>query len=399
MRYYAETFLRKLDRKTGIAEVAILKGQEVITIAVVKERFKKEEKEALLKLLVERGADEDAESLDVPPGICVEISFSGLQEWEVLNPRFERLLLAHDWQACSWVNLFLAQYETLELTNPHKEIWPSHGVTKERYIEYLLTVKDKMLPFLSGRLLTVKRYPEGVGASGFYQKSAPMHAPQFVRKAREGDDIHIICENDETLLWLGNQAAIEFHIPFNTVDSTFPKEIIFDLDPPSLGDLSLAVEAALEMKTLFDRFNLHSFVKLSGRKGIQIHLPLNDDILSYEETRVFTEFIAFYLVEQFPDKFTVERLKKNRGGRLYVDYIQHDFKKTIICPYSPRETEEPGIAVPLYWREVQRGIKTGDFLMEEVQRRVERDMDPFEGYFSIQQGSQIKELIAILKAR
>ena len=99
-------------------------------------------------------------------------------------------------------------------------------------MEYLLTVKDKMLPFLSGRLLTVKRYPEGVGASGFYQKSAPMHAPHFVRKAREGNDIHIICENDETLLWLGNQAAIEFHIPFNTVDSTFPREIIFDLDPP-----------------------------------------------------------------------------------------------------------------------------------------------------------------------
>ncbi|WP_455661402.1 non-homologous end-joining DNA ligase [Pradoshia sp.] len=399
MRYYAETFLRKFNRRAGLAEVAILKGQEVMTIAVVKERFSQEEKEALLKLLMEREVEEGEGGFEVPPGICIEISYSTVRDGKVLTPRFERLLLNHDWQACSWSNLILAQYESLELTNPNKELWPSHGITKERYMEYLLTVKDKMLPFMSGRLLTVKRYPEGVGASGFYQKSAPEHAPQFVRKVKDGDDIHIICENEETLLWLGNQAAIEFHIPFNTVDSVCPSDIVFDLDPPALGDLSLAVEAAEEMKKLFDRFKLQSFVKLSGRKGIQVHLPLNDGILTYEETRVFTEFIATYLVEQFPKQFTVERLKKKRGGRLYLDYIQHDIKKTIICPYSPRETEAPGIAVPLYWKEVQQGIKTDNFLMGEVQRRVEEGMNPFEEYFSIRQGVQIKELIAILNSR
>ena len=399
MRYHAEAFLQKLDRKTGLATVAVLRGEDAETIAVVKERFKQEEKEAILKLLMERGSAEGPGGLEVPPGICIEISFSAVQEGKVLVPRFERLLLNHDWQACTWTNLLLAQYEPLRLTNPNKEIWPSHGITKERYMEYLLTVKDFMLPFLSGRLLTVKRYPGGVGASGFYQKSAPEHAPGFVRKVKVENDAHIICENDQTLLWLGNQAAIEFHIPFNTIESVYPSDIVFDLDPPALGDLTLAVDAALEMKKLFDRFKLHSFVKLSGRKGIQVHLPLNDGILTYEDTRVFTEFIAAYLVEQFPERFTVERLKKNRGGRLYLDYIQHDIKKTIICPYSPRETEAPGIAAPLYWKEVKRGIKTADFLMGEVQRRVETGINPFEEYSAIRQGAQIKELITILKAR
>ena len=399
MRYFAETFLRKYDSRTGQAEVAVFKHGEAIAIAVVKERFKREEKEAILKLLTERGAEDGAGGFNVPPGICIEISFSAVLNEKVVDPQFERLLLNYPLQSCTWSNLLLAQYEQLELTNPAKEIWPCYGITKERYMEYLLTVKENMLPFLTGRLLTVKRYPEGVGASGFYQKSAPEHAPEFVRKVKVNSDSCIICENEQTLLWLGNQAAIEFHIPFNKVDTIFPSDIIFDLDPPSLGDLTLAVEAALEMKKLFDRFKLRSFVKLSGRKGIQVHLPLNDRILTYEETRVFTEFIAAYLVEQFPARFTVERLKKKREGRLYVDYIQHDVKKTIICPYSPRETEAPGIAVPLYWKEVQQGIKTDDYLMDEVQRRVEKGINPFEEYFSISQSGQIKELIAILKAR
>lgn len=398
MRYHAAAFLQTFDRVNGLISVAVLKHQKTETIAVVKERFKQEEKDALIKLLLERGCREEAEGFSVPPGICVEISFKTVKNEKLHEPRFERLLFTHDWHECTWVHLLLAQYEPVQLTNAQKEIWPCHSVTKERYMEYLLAVKDRMLPFLSGRLLTVKRYPEGVGASGFYQKAAPEHAPAFVQKVTVEDDSHIICRNAQTLLWLGNQAAIEFHIPFNTVDSLYPCEIVFDLDPPALGDLTLAIKAALEMKRLFDNFNLLSFVKLSGRKGIQVHLPLNDGILTYSETRIFTEFIASYLVEQFPEQFTVERLKKNRRGRLYVDYIQHDVKKTIICPYSPRETEEPGIAVPLYWEEVRQGMKTGDYLLEEVQKRVIRGIDPFAEYFTVNQGVQIKELIAVLQS-
>src|SRR5699024_11218425 len=78
---------------------------------------------------------------------------------------------------------------------------------------------------------------------------------------------------------------------------------------------------------------LTTFVKTSGNKGIQIHLPLPLKTHTYEETAVFTKRIAHMIVEAAPDLCTTERMKNKRHGKLYIDYVQHGKKKTIIAPY------------------------------------------------------------------
>lgn len=266
------------------------------------------------------------------------------------------------------------------LTNLEKVLWPKSMIKKYDYLKYLTVVAPHMLPFLKERLLTVIRFPNGVNEESFYQKNCPDYAPEFIETVRSEEIDYIICSNLPTLFWLGNQAAIEFHVPFQTIESSNPSEIVLDLDPPSQNEFSLAVEAALILKEVFDSLKLISYVKTSGNKGLQIYLPLNGTY-SYTQTRIFTSFIASFLETKYPKSFTTERLKKNRNNRLYIDFIQHSEGKTIIAPYSLRGNEDALMATPLEWKEVNERLRPTDFPMEEGMKRINEGILPFRHFF------------------
>src|SRR5690625_782477 len=182
----------------------------------------------------------------------------------------------------------------------------------------------------------------------------------------------MICNSLETLIWFGNHSVIEFHIPLQPVQSPYPNEIVFDLDPPSTSAFSLAMEAAVMIKEILDKIGVIPFIKTSGSKGLQIHIPIIENKMSYEDTAVFTEAIAMTVEQSLPNKFTTERMKKNRNERLYLDYVQHGKNKTIIAPYSPRKTEEATVATPLYWEEVTENLDPKQFTIQNVVKRVQK---------------------------
>ncbi|MDN3955564.1 non-homologous end-joining DNA ligase [Sporolactobacillus laevolacticus] len=277
----------------------------------------------------------------------------------------------------------------LQITHPDKPIWINPPINKEQLIDYLKLVAPFMLPFLSGRALTIIRFPHGVPGESFFQKNCPDYAPEYIHTVEEDNTRYIVCDDLRTLLWLGNQLAIEYHVPFGKIRSDQPVEIVFDLDPPDRSAFALAIKAAREIKAVFDRLSIVSFPKLSGSRGIQIHIPITKLGLSYADTRLFTSSIARLLVQQFPDAFTIERLKKNRGGRLYVDYVQHAEGKTLICPYSPRGKEGATVAVPLFWHEVNDLLRIEDFTIPTVLERLSQGVDPMHDYFEQENGALI----------
>lgn len=270
--------------------------------------------------------------------------------------------------------------QEVEITSPEKPLWPSLGITKIKYLHYLIKISPFLLPFLRDRLLTVIRYPHGVLGESFYQKNCPDYAPNYIKTYNRQNINYIVCSDLPTLIWLGNQVAIDLHTPFNPIHSTKPSEIVFDLDPPSRNEFNLALEAALILKEIFTKFKLISFVKTSGNKGLQIYIPLPDNTFTYDETRIFTEFTANYLVQKEPKWFTLERLKKNRGKRLYIDYLQHAEGKTIIAPYSLRGNEDALVATPLLWKEVTQSLSPEKFPMEHVIERLAKGRCPFKDF-------------------
>ncbi|MCF6136793.1 non-homologous end-joining DNA ligase [Pseudalkalibacillus berkeleyi] len=282
---------------------------------------------------------------------------------------------------------------TIQVTSLDKLLYPEKDINKQAYLHYLIEVHKRMLPFLNNRYLTVKRYPHGMYDDYFYQKNCPDYAPDFIQTKVHEKINYIVCNDLETLIWLGNQLSLEFHIPFNKMGSSSPSEIVFDLDPPSRDHFALAVQAGLEIKKILDRFDLTGFIKTSGNKGLQIYIPIPEDQFVYEETRVFTKFIADYLVTQFPDNFTIERLKENRGSKCYIDFLQHAEGKTIIAPYSLRGNDDALVATPLYWDEVDERLKPEMFSISDVLKRIKTKGCPFSEMDSIRSTQPLRRIL------
>lgn len=289
--------------------------------------------------------------------------------------------------------------QEVAITSPDKLLWPNKGIHKLDYLQYLQNISEYMLPFLKERELTVIRYPHGMEGESFFQKNCPDYAPEFIRTHQREDIDYIVCSDLATLIWLGNQLAFEFHVAFNTIHSDKPTDIVFDLDPPSRDEFHLAVEAALMIKEILTKLKLTSFVKTSGNKGLQVYIPLPEDTYRYEDTRRFTKFLAEYLIEEEPNWFTIERLKKNRGSKLYVDYLQHAEGKTIIAPYSVRGNKEALVATPLEWEDVTRGLRPEQFPLEEIVNRVKQKGCPFAGMPEAKQNQSFDPVLSWLSKK
>ncbi|SDP35227.1 bifunctional non-homologous end joining protein LigD [Litchfieldia salsa] len=395
-------FITGYDRTNGFFHVSVIRNKEIYEIGLFSNGLSPEEREALLKVIQINHSEElNKGFLKVEPGICVELFYLELYKEQLRQPSFTRFCFDMKWSDCTWEDLQrkIEIPVQVTITHPDKPLWKDKNITKQDYLDYLLNISPYMLPFLKDRLLTVIRFPHGMYGESFYQKNCPDYAPDFItRSQHEGID-YIVCNNIDTLAWLGNQLAFEFHIPFQTIYSKGPSEIVFDLDPPSRNEFPLAIKAALLLKEVFEGLDLISFIKLSGNKGLQIYIPLPENTFSYDDTRVFTEFIAHYLINKEPSLFTIERLKKNRNNKLYVDYIQHAEGKTIIAPYSIRGNDGAYVAAPLFWHEIHDGLSINSFSMESIYKRVSELGDPFKDYFQSKDIQPFRPVLDFLKQR
>lgn len=397
---YVLCFITAFEKSNGYFYVGVYEKDKVHSIGQFLFGLKPDEKHALLQIIKENKTTEDESFIFVAPAICVEVKYLEIYENQMREPHFHQFRFDISPKECT-INQFIEQQKNLpadiEMTHPHKPLWADPAIQKIDYIHFLREISPYMLPFLKDRLLTVIRYPHGIFGDPFYQKNCPEYAPEFIdTKTSEGIN-YIVCNHLKTLLWLGNQLAFEYHIPFQTINSKGPSEIVFDLDPPAKDAFGLAIKAALLIKEVLDQLDLISFVKTSGNKGLQIYLPLPENSYSYDDTRLFTSFIADYLIAKDPDSFTIERMKKKRGNRLYIDYIQHAEGKTIVAPYSPRGTNEATVATPLYWHEINEQLKVENFQIPHLLKRIQNIGDPFQSYFDSKEKQKFASVLAFLK--
>ncbi|GKV54618.1 bifunctional non-homologous end joining protein LigD [Sporosarcina sp. NCCP-2222] len=386
----------KYEAANGFFTGSLFKDQQLLDIVTFRHGLSDDEFQALASLFTSNGTKIEAETWRVDPSICVQINCIDFDGKHLREPRFHSFSFEWNAEQCTWRQMLREVNpiaETVPITHPDKPVWPKMGVEKDDFLYYLQVVFPYIGPFLHNRLLTVIRYPHGVVGERFYQKNAPDYKPDFVVTKREEGIDYLLCNDIQTLLWLGNQLALEYHIPFQTIDTACPTEIVFDLDPPSVQEFSLAVEAALRLKVICDQFKLETFVKTSGGKGLQVYIPLPFDTFTYEDTRVFTEFVAEFLCEQEPQWFTTERLKKNRGNRLYIDYVQHQEGKTIVAPYSTRGGELATVATPLEWQEVSSQLRPEMFTIPTVLDRIKQIGNPFRNFKEVGANQPFEEVL------
>jgi bifunctional non-homologous end joining protein LigD len=279
--------------------------------------------------------------------------------------------------------------EKLSLTNMDKVLYPATGFTKGQVIDYYVRIAPALLPHLTGRPLTMKRYPGGVDQEFFYEKNAPKHRPDWVKTApiwSEGNnrDVNYILVNElPTLVWIANLASIELHPSLSLAkDIDCPTMIVFDLDPGPPANIVQCAQVAFWLKDIFDHFGLQSFAKTSGSKGLQIYVPLNTPT-SYDVTKPFAHALARLLENEHRDMVVSDMKKTLRVNKVLVDWSQNDEHKTTVGVYSLRARERPTVSTPVTWEEVERALKKKDpnvlvFEAPQVLERVEKMGDLFE---------------------
>jgi bifunctional non-homologous end joining protein LigD len=242
----------------------------------------------------------------------------------------------------------------LKLTNWDKVLYPETGFTKGDLIAYYTRIAPVVVPHLTDRPLTLKRYPNGVDAPYFYEKQSPSHRPDWVQTIRVQDVDYTLAQDRATLVWLANLADIELHTSLSLqADPQRPTMLVFDLDPGAPAGLVECSEVALVLNGLFSQLGLESAVKTSGSKGMQVYVPLNTEV-SYAETKPFARTVA-ELLEQRMSKLVVSRMTKRlRPGRVLVDWSQNDRHKTTVNVYSVRARPQPTVSAPVSWDEVRR---------------------------------------------
>jgi bifunctional non-homologous end joining protein LigD len=245
------------------------------------------------------------------------------------------------------------------ISNAAKVLYPS-GFTKGQAIDYYIRVADYLLPYLRGRPLTLKRYPNGVRAPHFYQKDAPGFAPDWLRtfpvpRRTGGEPIHyVVVDNLPSLVWCVNTASLEMH-PFlhRVPEIERPTAIVFDLDPGESTGIPECAEVAFLLKEKLAAAGLECFAKVSGSKGMQVYVPLNTTV-TYAETQPFARSLAEELESEHPDGIISSMAKKRRTHKVFIDWSQNSDFKTTVAVYSLRaKSEKPYVSLPVTWKEME----------------------------------------------
>lgn len=264
------------------------------------------------------------------------------------------------------------------ITHPEKVLFPPAGgeaaITKGELAAYYEAIAPLIVPHISGRPVTMERYPAGIGAPGFIQKDVSRGFPKWLERVevpKKGGTVHHPLVSDaRSLLWVTNQNSITPHVwTSRAPDLHHPDLCVFDLDP-AVEEPGVLRAAALALRDVLDELGLPSWVKTSGSKGFHIVVPL-DRKSDFGEVSKFAHAVGAQLVLRDPTHLTQEFHKVDRGGRILVDTARNGYGATFAAPYAVRARAGAPVSAPCTWAEIERGdVAPQTFTLRNMEARV-----------------------------
>lgn len=269
----------------------------------------------------------------------------------------------------------------VRLTNLDKPFWPELSLTKRDLLQYYADVGPTLLPHLEGRPMVMKRYPDGWRGDHFFMKRTPAGAPEWLERCRiehrSGNVIDFPVLLDlASLLWMVNLGCIDLNPWYGRCpEPARPDRLVLDLDPvPPAGFDQVRTAALLARDSLLE-IGMTPYAKTSGSRGIHIYVPIAHGPEQKEVWRVAKSF-AVLMEERHPDEVTARyRVRDRPAGRVLVDYNQNAWGRTLASVYSVRARERAPVSMPVAWEEVEEGVRTEDFRLENARPRLERTGD------------------------
>jgi bifunctional non-homologous end joining protein LigD len=283
----------------------------------------------------------------------------------------------------------------IAVSNAARVVFPDVGVTKGQVVAYYERIADKMLPHVTGRPLSIRRYPKGIAAPGFFQKNVPAHypasfqrfavprSPNATRKhaasrAKQQDvTLYPLVQHADQLSYLANQGAIELHVPTSRASDLYhPDRVVIDLDPPR-GALGLVRRAAHLVHDALAEFGLPTVPLATGSKGFHLIAAIEPTLGAARIASAVQKFATLIVAAQ-PQELTVAYRVALRGSRVFIDWLRNMPLASVIAPFSLRATAHASVATPLTWAELD-SIDPGGYTLADLDRLLDRP-DPLAQY-------------------
>ena len=271
----------------------------------------------------------------------------------------------------------------LKFTNLSKVYWPKEGYTKRDMLNYYYQVAPYILPYVCDKPQTLNRFPNGIEGKTFYQKDVKGKAPGWLKTfpyhsyADNKDKEFSVITDEASLLYVASLGCIEIH-PWNSriQSPDNPDWCIIDLDPDK-NTFEQVIETACVTKQLLDAIDIPAYCKTSGSTGLHIYIPLQAKY-NYEQSKEFARVLAKLIHGQLPEFTSIERKVSDRGGKMYIDFLQNRPQATVAGPYSIRPKPGAPVSMPLHWEEVKKGLKMLDFNITNAVARIKEQGDIFK---------------------
>ncbi|MBO9520603.1 MAG: ATP-dependent DNA ligase [Nocardioidaceae bacterium] len=276
----------------------------------------------------------------------------------------------------------------LKVTNLDKVLFAGRDgeppVTKRELLAYVARVAPAALPYTEGRALNLHRYPGGAGTKGFWHKQRPDHAPEWLGAwdnpdADEGETAtYVVADEPAALAWAANFGALEWH-PWTSRTSAphQPTYALVDLDPGERTTWEDLLTLARLHRTALEHLGVTGRAKVTGRRGIQIGVPVIDGY-TFEETRAWVEQLSRTVGKVVPELVSWKWAVKERAGLARLDYTQNAINKTLVGPYSTRPAPGAPVSVPIRWEELDEpDLRPDRWTIRTVLDRIAEEGDPF----------------------
>lgn len=250
----------------------------------------------------------------------------------------------------------------VRLTSLDRVLYPRTGTTKAEIVDYLVRIAPVLLPHLSRRPVTRKRWPEGVDGPSFFAKAIEPGAPGWIDRGRiqhsTGPKDYPLADEVATLVWFAQTASLELHVPQWRLDARgercAPDRLVLDLDPGEGMGLAECAEVARHARGILKDVGLDTVPVTSGSKGLHLYARLDGShgLSSGDRVSAFARELALALETDHPDLVVSRMARRERGSRVFVDWSQNNPSKTTISPYSLRGRAEPTVAAPRTWDEL-----------------------------------------------
>lgn len=288
----------------------------------------------------------------------------------------------------------------LKFGNLGKVYWPKEKVTKRDMLNYYYQVAPYILPYLKNRPQSLNRHPNGIEGESFYQKNVKgkvadwMATFPYHSEADGQDREFLVCNDEATLLYMASLGCIEMNPWSSTVQQPDnPDWCIIDLDPAE-NTFNQVIKAAQVTHELLDMLEVPSYCKTSGSTGLHIYIPFGTKY-SYEDSKEFARIIARIVQSRLPKFTSIERQVADRGGKMYIDFLQNRPQATLAAPYSLRPKPGATVSMPLHWDEVKPGLKMKDFTIFNAVDRLKSEGDIFKPVLG--KGINLKKVLKTLE--